>query len=314
MSDDSIKPCCIFITGPTASGKTALSLELAEWLQADIISADSRQVYRGMDIGTATPSPDELQRVRHYFINERDPDESFSAGEFGELARKIIERKIKGGKPVIICGGSGLYIQAVFGMIASGLDSNASVREQILKQAERDGWDALYAELQRLDPELAQKIDAGNPKRISRALEICYASGRKASEIYTEQERKFPYPYLNIGLSPDRSLLYQRINARVHQMVDAGLVDEVRNLLQSGYSPELNALNTVGYKEIIAYLEGKYDLDKAITEIQKKSRHFAKRQITWFRKYAPDVSLAFTGNDRFADILQQAKDLIRMNF
>lgn len=314
MSDEHIKPCCIFISGPTASGKTALSLELAEWLHADIISADSRQIYRDMNIGTATPSPDELKRVKHYFINERNPDESFSAGEFGRLAREIIGKKIANKKSVIVCGGSGLYLQAVLGMIAEGLESDPELRKKIRQRGEKEGWDVLYAELRRLDPELAADIDAGNPKRISRALEICYSHGTKASEIYSEQKKEFPWPYLSIGLLPERQFLYEQINKRVLQMVKSGLTDEVRGLLEKGYSPELNALNTVGYKEIIAFLEGKWSLEKAIAEIQKNTRRFAKRQITWFRKYAPDISIEYGENEHFENILQQTKNIIRMNF
>lgn len=314
MSDNTRTSFCIFISGPTGSGKTALSLELAEWLHAEIISADSRQVFRYMNIGTATPSAEELQRVRHYFINERDPDEAFSAGEFGRLAREIIDRSMQAGKILIVCGGSGLYLQAVFGMIAEGLHSEETLRRQIREKAERVGWDALYTELQQLDPELAASIDTKNPKRISRALEICYTGGKKASQIFIEQERGFPYPYLHIGLEPQRSLLYANINARVRRMIEAGLVEEVRALLERGYSPDLNALNSVGYKEIIAYLQGKYDREKAVEEIQKNTRRFAKRQITWFRKYAPDRVISYGEKEGFGDILQQAKNMIKMNF
>lgn len=314
MSDDHIKSCCIFISGPTASGKTALSLELAEWLQAEIISADSRQVYRGMSIGTATPTAEELKRIKHYFVNELEPDKGFSAGEFGHLAREIIGRKIANNESVIVCGGSGLYLQAVLGMIADGLKSNPELRGNIRRRGETEGWDILYAELKRLDPKLAADIDAGNPKRICRALEICYGHGEKASEIYAGQERQFPWPYLSIGLMPERQLLYKNINERVLRMIEDGLVEETRGLLEKGYSPGLNALNTVGYKEIIAFLEGKWSLERAIAEIQKNTRRFAKRQITWFRKYAPDINIEYSENERFEDILQQAKDIIRMNF
>ncbi|MFA6792785.1 MAG: tRNA (adenosine(37)-N6)-dimethylallyltransferase MiaA, partial [Candidatus Neomarinimicrobiota bacterium] len=262
----------------------------------------------------ATPSAEELERIKHYFINERDPDQPFSAGEFGRLARELIDRSMAAGKNLIICGGSGLYLQAVFGMIAEGLHSDETLRRQIREKAEREGWDALYAELQRLDPELAAGVDARNPKRISRALEICYAGGKKASEIFAEQERKFPYPYLHIGLDPERPLLYANINTRVRRMIEEGLPEEVKALLERGCSPDLNALNSVGYKEVIAYLQGKYDLEKAIEEIQKNTRRFAKRQITWFRKYAPDLIISYGEKESFEDILQRAKDMIKMNF
>lgn len=296
--------------GPTASGKTALSLELAKWLNAEIISADSRQVFRYMDIGTATPTADELSQTKHYFINEKDPGEVFSAGEFGVEARKIIDEKIKAGENIIVCGGSGLYIQAVRGMISDTLATDKDIRHAIQVKAKAKGWAALYEELKAIDPDYADKMDGQNPKRISRALEIWEMTGEKPSEIYSEPDGSFPWPQVSIGLAPERPLLYDRINRRVLDMIDAGLVAEVKALLDQGYTQDLNALNTVGYKEIISYLNGDMDLDTAITECQKNTRRFAKRQMTWFRKYSPDHWISFNKEPNLSDIVEKAKCII----
>jgi tRNA dimethylallyltransferase len=263
-----------------------------------------------MDIGTATPSPEELARVRHYFINERDPDEGFSAGEFGMAARKIIEQKLSGGESVIVCGGSGLYIQAIKGMISDELSSDQKIRASIHDRAKAKGWSAMYEELKHVDPEFAAQIDEHNPKRISRALEIWEMTGKKPSLLYTAQPAVFPGPLVTIGLAPERSFLYGRIDRRVLSMIKEGLVDEVSSLLKMGYSENLNALNTVGYKEIIAYLKGKTDLETAVSDIQKHTRHFAKRQMTWFRKYAPDRWIEFKQEPDPDEIVEKAKKII----
>lgn len=251
-----------------------------------------------------------MARVKHYFINEKDPDEAFSAGEFGVEARKIIDEKIRTGKNIIVCGGSGLYIQAVRGMLSDELGTDDNIREAIQIKAAAKGWPALYKELSDIDPEFAKGIDAQNPKRIARALEIWEMTGKKPSQVFSEQERSFSWPQLTIGLAPDRVLLYQQINRRVLNMVEAGLVEEVRTLLDKGYAKDLNALNTVGYKEIISYLEGHISLEKAIFELQKNTRHFAKRQMTWFRKYAPDHWIEYYAEPNLDAIVKNAQNLI----
>ena len=275
---------CLFIVGPTASGKTSLSLEMAKYLNADIISADSRQVFRYMNIGTATPSENELSCAKHYFINTKDPDEAFSAGEFGIEARKIISEKMAKGENIIVCGGSGLYVQAARGMISDKLYTNEKIRAEIQLDAKERGWPALLEDLKAIDPKHAEGIDALNPKRVCRALEIWKISGQKPSELFLEEDEVFPWPHLLIGLAPERQLLYNRINERVEQMIQDGLVSEVKALLEKGYTSDLNALNTVGYKEIFEYLDGGIDLSSAIAAIQQNTRRFAKRQMTWFRK------------------------------
>ena len=310
MNSNNLTPFCLFIVGPTASGKTALSLELAEYLDAEIISADSRQIYRYMDIGTATPSSEELSRVKHYFINEKDPDEKFSAGEFGTEARKIIDERITKDKNIIVCGGSGLYIQAVRGMISNTLTTDENIRNAIQIKAKAKGWPALYEELKMIDPEYAKEIDAQNPKRVCRALEIWEMTGKKPSEVFKEQNNEFPWEHMMIGLNPDRELLYARINQRVLDMIDAGLIEEIKALLDAGYSADLNALNTVGYKEIIAFLNGELDKETAISEIQKNTRRFAKRQMTWFRKFTPDHWISYKEEPNLLDIVEKAKKII----
>ncbi len=314
MNSKEVKPICLFIIGPTASGKTTLSLALADWLHADIISADSRQIFRDMNIGTATPSKEELSHIHHYFINERSPDTFYSAGEFAVQARKIIDQKMQTEENIIISGGSGLYVQAVLGMISDTPETDAHIRDAILARAEDRGWPALFEEIQSIDPEYAKTIDPKNPKRICRALEIWESTSRKPSEIFQEKQNDFPYPCLMIGLNPKRKFLYKCIDQRVLDMIQTGLVNEVKNLLQKGYTHDLNALNTVGYKEIFAYLDGEISLKTAISDIQKHTRHFAKRQITWFRKYAPDVWISFDENDDFAYIFDQAKAIIIEKF
>jgi tRNA dimethylallyltransferase len=310
MNYNTKEACCLFLLGPTASGKTALSLELADWLDADIISADSRQIFRYMNIGTASPKKTELARVKHYFINEKDPDETFSAGEFGIEARKIIDEKISQAKNIIVCGGSGLYIEAIRGMIADTPTTNNEIRNSILDRAKTIGWEKLYEELKQIDSEYAENIDAQNPKRICRGLEIWESTGKKPSLAIQGQNKELPWPSLAIGLDPERSILYDRINRRVLNMVEEGLIEEVRALIDLGYSPELNALNTVGYKEVIAFLDGKLDKEKAIDEIQKNTRHFAKRQMTWFKKYAPDHWITYKQEPNLHDIVEKAQKLI----
>ena len=254
--------------------------------------------------------PKNFQRAKHYFINEKEPGESFSAGEFGVEARKIIDKKINEGRNIIVCGGSGLYIEALRGMLSDELGTDHNIRKAIQIKAEAKGWPALYEELKVIDLEYAKNIDSQNPKRITRALEIWEMTGKKPSDVFAGQDRSFPWPQVSIGLAPERKLLYERINKRVLDMVEVGLLEEVENLLKKGFNKDINALNTVGYKEIISYLEGEIDREKAIAEIQKNTRRFAKRQMTWFRKYSPDHWIEYSTEPNLADIVEKAKKLI----
>lgn len=272
-----------FITGPTASGKTNLAVRLALESNAVIISADSRQVYKFMDIGTAKPSPEEQKGVPHYLIDFLDPSQTYSAGAFANDARELITRFYSENRPVIVCGGSGLYIQALLGLIPEGFKVNPEIRQKIRDKGEKVGWDVLWKELNRLDPEYGKKTDQNNIRRISRSWEIIEQFGQTPTEYFAGQEKSFPWDYFIISTDIPRSELWERIEARTRKMLEKGFVAEVRTLLDMGYDPGLNALNTVGYKEIIAFLKGEFTLQETEYWINIRTRQYAKRQITWIK-------------------------------
>ena len=283
-----MKTKIIFIVGPTGSGKTELSIALAKELDAEIISADSRQVYKYLNIGTSKASQKQLSEIKHHFVNVLEPDEFFSAGKFGNLAREIIDKNVKKNKTTIICGGSGFYIQAILGMIFDNSTTDKQVRKKIYEQGKKIGWQNLWENLKKNDPEYAKKISENDTKRIARFFEIFEITGRYPTEHFKEQKKHFAHNYLMIGLKCPRNILYEKINNRVDKMIENGLVDEMKNILKMGFNEKLNSINTVGYKEIIKYLNKEWSLEKAIIEIKKNTRHYAKRQLTWFRKYSPD--------------------------
>ncbi len=274
----------IVITGPTASGKTEISIKLALKKDAEIVSADSRQIYKYMDIGTAKPTQEELQTVKHHCINIKEPDEFFNAGMYGKLSRKIVndifERKIL---PVVV-GGSGLYVRALTDGIFEGEYRNATIRKKLKNQLNEKGHHELFSRLVEVDPESADRIHPHDSKRIIRALEVYELSGEPISSLQIRSTRKADFIPLFFGLHWPRKILYKRIEQRVDAMMDAGFVAEVENLLDRGYSPELNSLDSLGYREIITYLKGKYDYSTMVEEIKKNTRRFAKKQLTWFRK------------------------------
>jgi len=278
-------PWVPFLVGPTASGKTELSIKIAEFLNCEILSADSRQIYKYMDIGTAKPSLEQRQKVPHHGIDLCTPDESYSAGQYGQYGRRIIEEILSRGKIPLVVGGSGLYIQALVHGIFQGNFKSESLRQELKKQAQEKGLPLLYERLSQIDPETASKIHPNDAKRIIRALEVYMLSGIPISHWQKEKTQPGNFRPLFFGLWWDRKQLIQRIHARVHQMIEQGLVEEVQRLLEMGYSPaKHNALDSVGYKEIVQYLERKISLDHAISEIQKNTRRFAKRQMTWFKR------------------------------
>jgi len=272
------------IVGPTAVGKTALSLDLAEALGAEIVSADSRQVYRFMTIGTAKPTPEELARVPHHFIDVRNPDEYYSAGEYQREAREVIENMLAEGRLPVVVGGSGFYLRALFDGLFEPRIADTEVKERIRERIRREGLASVYEELKRVDPEAAARIHPNDEQRIVRALEVYEISGKPMSTFFREKPRPASFEGIWIGLERERDELYRRIDERVDQMFAQGLVDEVRDLLQRGYSPELNALRTVGYREVVDYLQGKISLERAIELVKRNSRRYAKRQLTWFRR------------------------------
>jgi tRNA dimethylallyltransferase len=273
----------IIIVGPTASGKTDLSIKLAEQLNTEIINADSRQVYKFMDIGTAKPTPEERAKIPHYFVDHINPDEHFDAGLFGEEGRVIIKNILDKGKTPIVSGGSGLYIRSLIDGLFEGPRQDESIRCQLDKRIETEGITSLLEELRKVDPESAGKLIPANKHRIIRALEVFYLTGKSITKLQQENKVDIDFSPIFFGLEWDRKILYQRIDNRTITMIQTGLLDEIKNLLVMGYSKELKSFHTVGYKEPIAYLEGKITYDEMIKQIQQYSRNYAKRQLTWFR-------------------------------
>ena len=273
----------IVIVGPTCSGKTYLSIQLAKIINGQIISADSRQIYKKLNIGTAKPTPSELKKVKHYFINILEPDEDYNANDFSDEAERVIDNINKKNKIAIVAGGSGLYVKALIDGIVESANKDDELRKKLLKQRENFGNESLYNELKEIDPVSADKMLPQNWKRVMRALEVYYLTGKPIWQHHLDQEKKSKYEYQQVGLLWDRNTLYKNIDNRVDKMIRNRLVNEVKSLLAQGYNKNLNSLNTVGYKEIISYLEGEISLERAIELIKRNTRRYAKRQITWFK-------------------------------
>jgi tRNA dimethylallyltransferase len=275
----------ISIVGPTAVGKTKLSLFLARHFGTEILSTDSRQMYRGMDIGTAKASVAERALVRHHFIDILAPEEEVNAGQFEEMAEQKIAERFEDHDQLITVGGSTLYIGALWQGIDPMPQIPAAVRTKLREAWESQGLEPLLAELERVDPDTYQVIDRRNHTRVLRALEVYRASGKPISFFRKgKQPKPRNYQLVKIGLTDDRERLYARINQRVLEMVEQGLVAEVQGLLNQGIAPEAQAMQSIGYREIVQHLKGALSLDEAIALIQRNSRRYAKRQMTWFRK------------------------------
>jgi tRNA dimethylallyltransferase len=274
----------IVIVGPTCSGKTKIAIALAQRLNTEIISADSRQIYNLLSIGTAKPSRKELLQVKHHFIDYLNPDDNYNVSKFESDATKIINQLHREKKIPIVVGGSGLYIKAIIDGITDTVDADEEYRNELLLLREKFGNDFLYQKLQEVDPKSADKMLPQNWKRVIRALEVYHATGQPIWKLHKEQMRINPFIFYQFGLLWDRKALYKNIETRVDKMISNGFVDEVKNILESGYSPDLNSLNTVGYKEIISFLKNKITLERAVELIKRNTRHYAKRQLTWFRK------------------------------
>jgi tRNA dimethylallyltransferase len=276
-------PPLIVITGPTAVGKTALSIELCRRFDGEVVSADSRQIYRFMDIGTAKPSPQEQAAVPHHLIDIRNPEEVLSVAEYQTLAYVAIDDIHRRSKIPFLVGGTALYLNAVIkGLRIPDVPPNPQLRAELEAFAAAEGHAALYDRLKALDPATAAKIDGRNVRRVVRALEIRLATGQPKSEL--EGEDPPPYRILPIGLDLPRAQLYARIDARVEQMVASGLIKETQRLLNAGYPPNLPALTSLGYREISAYLRGDMDLPAAIERIQIETHRFVRHQYSWFRR------------------------------
>ena len=271
----------ISIVGPTGIGKTSLSLKLASYFEADIISADSRQFYKEIPIGTAAPTATELNVAKHHFIHHKSIKDSYSVGTFEKDANAQIEQSHLLNQVVIMVGGSGLYVDAVIKGFDDFPDVNPEIRTQLNQELDTNGIEALQKELKELDPESYDSIALKNPHRLIRALEICRGTKQPYSSFLNKKKTKKSFKTISIGIKAERSLIYERINNRVDQMIESGLLEEVKAVFEHR---TLNALNTVGYKELFHYFDGEWTLDFAISEIKKNSRRFAKRQLTWFQK------------------------------
>ena len=277
----------IILTGPTAVGKTKLSIETARMLNAEIISADSMQVYKYMDIGTAKITKEEMEDITHYMVDELEPDEEFNVVVFKRLALKYMDEIYKKGKIPLIVGGTGFYIQALLYDIdfTENDDDGGTIRTELEKLAREKGGEYLHSELAKVDNESAKDIHPNNVKKVIRALEYYKLTGQKMSEHNKEQRQKeSPYNFLYLVLNDDRQLLYDRIDKRIDIMLKDGLIDEVKSLKEKGYTKDLVSMQGLGYKEILDYLDGSSTLDEAIYILKRDTRHFAKRQLTWFRR------------------------------
>ena len=272
----------ITIVGPTCSGKTKLSLILAEKINGEIISADSRQVYKFLDIGTAKPEQSILKIIKHYFIDELKPDENFNASIFAKKSEEIIERILAENKNPIVVGGSGLYVKALIDGISESADTNDEIRKELLEIRKKYGNDFLYDELKKVDEISASKMLPQNWKRVMRALEVVRISGKPIWQHHQDEIKISKFKFKQIGLNWQRESLYKNIENRVDEMIEKGLIDEVKSILNRGFEKSINSLNTVGYKEIIQYLDFEISLDKAIELIKRNTRRYAKRQMTWF--------------------------------
>jgi tRNA dimethylallyltransferase len=280
----------IIIAGPTACGKTAVSVELAQRINAEIISADSMQVYKGMDIGTAKVRPEETKGIKHYLIDEFEPDEDFSVAVFKQRAVNYIDEIYGKDKLPIIAGGTGFYINSViYDNNFDDEETDTSIRDELNEFLEKNGKEALYELLKEVDKKSCEKIHINNTKRVIRAIEFYRQSGKKISEHNEEEKKKQPaYNYRLYVLNMNRERLYERINKRIDIMLDDGLVEEVKSLLEK-YSSDLVSMQGLGYKEFVPYLNGECSLDEAVENLKKSTRHFAKRQLTWFKHQCEDA-------------------------
>lgn len=301
----------LIICGPTASGKSDLAMQLARTLDAEIVNADSMQVYRKLDIGTAKPSQDQQDEIRHHLISIIEPDQSFSAADFSIAADVAIRDILNRGKRVIVAGGTGLYIRALLNGLVDSPCGDGALRQMLQDEALSIGNAAMLEKLRLVDPGLAATLHPNNLVRIIRALEVFQLTGIPLSR--QQKEHAFAgcrYDTLQIGITTERSLLYQRIDERVEQMLAGGLLEEVRGLLDAGFGRELKSMRSIGYKESAAHLSGEISVEETRRLIKRNTRHYAKRQLTWF-KANPDL-LWFEYPEKFGIILQRAIDFFEL--
>ena len=285
MQAQTIKKPLVILTGPTAVGKTALSIKLAKAINGEMISADSMQVYRLMDIGTAKIMPEEMEGIPHYLIDVLDPTEDFNVVAFQTMAKEAMANIYTKGKIPIVVGGTGFYIQSLLYDISFEETVVSPYRKELTSYYEKNGAHALHEQLKKVDPVSYREIHENNVKRVIRALEFYHDTGYPISEHNVIQRQKeSPYNFEYFVLNDDRALLYNRIEERIDIMIRQGLIEEVQNLLNYGCKPDMVSMQGLGYKEIISYLNGEYSLEEAICILKRDTRHFAKRQLTWFRR------------------------------
>ncbi|MBU0713566.1 tRNA (adenosine(37)-N6)-dimethylallyltransferase MiaA [bacterium] len=294
-----------FIVGPTAVGKTATAIELAKRLNGEIISIDSRQVYKGLDVGTAKPTLRQQKEIPHHLIDILEPSEQISAGTYRELALVAVADILSRDKLPIFVGGSGMYVKALVQGIFQESLTDKSVRDKIKAELDKKGIAELYNRLVDIDPELAVKIHLNDTKRITRALEIYEITGKPPSAHYRNQETESPFPNRIFVLTMERENLYQRINERVDQMIQDGLVDEVQALLNSGLRKNLDSLLTLGYQEVVTYLDGECSYAEMVENIKRNTRRYAKRQLTWFRNQLEATWITITPETTISDVTRQ---------
>ena len=289
------------LLGPTAVGKTEIAIQLAQHLNAEIVSVDSRQIYRQMDIGTAKPTPEEQQAARHHLIDCVDISQPFSVADYQSLADAAIADIQNSGKRVLLVGGAGLYFRAIVDGLFEGPGADPSLRERLEQEAAQHGVDVLHQKLRTCDPVSAERIHPNNVVRVIRALEVYELTGTPMSEHQQQwHQEKQRYPFIAFCLTMPRALLYRRIEQRVDVMLANGLIAEVESLLAAGYARDSLALRSFGYKELIAYLEGKCTYMEAVEQLQQNTRRFAKRQLTWFRK---DTRIEWMDRNAIPDVI-----------
>jgi len=296
------------VVGPTAIGKTALAIQLAHHFDTEILSADSRQFFKEMEIGTAVPTKEELKKVPHHFIQHKSIFEPYSVGDFEKEAIKLLDDLFLKKDIVVMVGGSGLYVDAVVSGLNEFPEVDPEIREKLNQQLEEEGLEPLQNELKQRDPKYYKSVDLDNPHRLIRALEVCIASNKPYSSFLNRPKPKRPFKTLYVGIDAPREVIYDRINTRVDLMMDAGLLNEVKKLYPH---KKLNALQTVGYKELFEYIEAQSTLEFAVSEIKKNTRRFAKRQLTWLRKNNGILWIPYDGEPN--QVLQMVTDQLKTN-
>ncbi len=291
-----MKPKVVVIVGPTASGKTALSIELAKKIDGEIISSDSMQIYKDMDIGTAKVTKEEMQGIKHYLVDFVQPDKRYTVSDFKKDSEQAIKEILEKGKTPIVVGGTGLYVNSlIYGIEYQDMNFDEEYRNELMQKAEiEEGLKTLYFEAQKIDPEATLKVSPNDKKRIVRILEIYKATGKtKTEQEILSRQKGVDYDFKVFGITMERSMLYDRINRRVDIMIEQGLEKEVRNLI-SKYSEFPTAMQGLGYKEVVEYFDGKLSREEMIEKIKQESRRYAKRQLTWFRKNKETIWLDAT--------------------